>query len=60
MLVKVDDIIIGRPVEKEDDYSNSESSCPKPDAYERTLIFDATYTSQNVQFPTDASLLNEV
>ena len=55
-LQKVNDIIIGRPTEKED---NDKHDNGGSGGNSGTLILDATCAPQNIRFPTDASLLNE-
>lgn len=63
MLEEVNDIIIGRPKEKDsadeedsDDHGSGSGGIVENDG---TLILDATCAPQNIRFPTDASLLNE-
>ena len=69
MLSKVNDIIIGRPKEKQDSEDNQDED-DRDDHNDTngnsggsgnngTLILDATCAPQNIRFPTDASLLNE-
>lgn len=55
-LQKVNDIIIERPAEKEDDDKHDNGGSGGNSG---TLILDATCAPQNIRFPTDASLLNE-
>lgn len=65
MLQRVNDIIIGRPKQKEDtkdidnDNTNDHKNGGIPENNEGTLILDATCAPQNIRFPTDVSLLNE-
>ena len=59
-LQEINDIIIGRPKEKEDDDSDDHNSSGGGSGENKgTLILDATCAPQNIRFPTDASLLNE-
>ena len=55
-LQKVNDNIIGRPTEKEDNEKHDNGG---GGGNSGTLILDATCAPQNIRFPTDASLLNE-
>ena len=58
-LQEVNDIIIGRPKEKNDDEDKGDSGSGGNTENKGTLILDATCAPQNIRFPTDASLLNE-
>ena len=58
-LQEVNDIIIGRPKEKEDHRDDSHGSSGDAGGNSGTLILDATCAPQNIRFPTDGSLLNE-
>lgn len=62
MLAWVNDYIVGRPEEKDDDNSDDDhpgDSKTEDAENEGTLILDATCAPQNIRFPTDVSLLNE-
>ena len=65
MLQRVNDMIIGRPEQKEDekdtenDDNDNYGNTGTPENNEGTLILDATCAPQNIRFPTDVSLLNE-
>ena len=63
MLAEVNDIIIGRPKEKDntddDDNSDNDGSGASRKKNDGTLILDATCAPQNIRFPTDTSLLDE-
>ena len=63
MLAEVNDIIIGRPTEKDktddDDDSDNHGSGASEEENEGTLILDTTCAPQNIRFPTDTSLLDE-
>ena len=58
-LQEVNDIIIGRPPERDDDHDDNDNNDSSSGGNEGTLILDATCAPQNIRFPTDASLLNE-
>ena len=58
-LQEVNDIIIGRPKEKEDHGDDGHGGSGDGDGNSGTLILDATRAPQNIRFPTDGSLLNE-
>ncbi len=57
-LQEVNDIIIGRPKEKED-HGDDGHGGGDGGGNSGTLFLDATYAPQNIRFPTDGSLLNE-
>ena len=58
-LQEVDDIIIGKLKEKNDDDDKEGSGSGRNTGTKGALILDATCAPQNIRFPTDASLLNE-
>ena len=58
-LQEVNDIIIGRPPERDNDHDDNDNNDSSSRGNEGTLILDATCAPQNIRFPTDASLLNE-
>ena len=58
-LQEVNDIIIGRPKEKEDHDDEGHGGSDNGGGISGTLILDATCAPQNIRFPTDGSLLNE-
>ena len=58
-LQEVNDIIIGRPKEKEDHGDDGHGGSGAGGGNSGTLILDATCAPQNIRFPTDGSLLNE-
>ena len=58
-LQEVNDIIIGRPKEKEDHGDNGNGGKGNGGGNSGTMILDATCAPQNIRFPTDGSLLNE-
>ena len=58
-LQEVNDIIIGRPKEKEDHNDDGQGGSSDGGGNSGTLILDATCAPQNIRFPTDGSLLNE-
>ena len=58
-LQEVNDIIIGRPKEKEDHDDEGHGGSDNGGGNSGTLILDATCAPQNIRFPTDGSLLNE-
>ncbi len=59
-LREVNDIIIGRPPERDDDHDDNDNNDDSSSGENKgTLILDATCAPQNIRFPTDASLLNE-
>lgn len=69
MLSEINDQIIGRPKKKDDDSDKGSGNDgsgegttetkPEETSKQGTLILDATCAPQNIQFPTDARLLND-
>jgi hypothetical protein len=58
-LQEVNDIIIGRPPERDEDHDDNDNNDSSSGDNKGTLILDATCAPQYIRFPTDASLLNE-
>lgn len=59
ILAEVNHVIIGRPRVKEDGDDRSGDGSGSSGENDGTLILDAACVSENICFPTDASLLNK-